>query len=86
MNTYKLETLVDDNGKINLPFSMKNLFSHQVELTLVDLEARRNFDRTPLEILSIISSKYRKINEPEIDTSQIYKGREQNHERYFSFD
>ena len=86
MSIYKLETTVDEKGKINLPLSMKSIFSRKVRITLTDIEKSKTNKRNPVQILTDISSKYKEIKESEIDVSDIFSNRDQNHERTFGFD
>lgn len=38
METYKFETTITEDGRINLPPTFKDVFNHRVEITLKDKE------------------------------------------------
>jgi hypothetical protein len=82
MKTYQFESIIEDNGVIVLPEDLKNLRKHRVKLIVVDLEPSDN----PLNMLNDITQKYAAISEEDLDITEIYKQREQRHDRGIVFD
>lgn len=83
MKTYQLESVIGDNGIIELPESMKKLVRHRVKLIVIDLET---FLYNPVNMLADITKKYTAINENDIDITELYEKRIQSHDRGIVFD
>ena len=83
MKTYQLESVIKDNGIIELPEGMKKLERHRVKLIVIDLET---FQHNPVNMLADITKKYTAINENDIDILELYEQRVQSHDRGVMFD
>ena len=83
MRTYRLESIIEDNGVIILPKSMRNLKKHRVKLIVVDLEPDND---SPVNLLADITQKYASVDEEDLEITNIYTQREQHHDRGIVFD
>lgn len=83
MRTYQLESEINEQGIIVLPYEMKNLHKHRIRLTIVDLEPERS---VPADFLDYVTKKFSNIEENDLNLNEIYKKREQIDERQFMFD
>jgi len=81
MKTYQLESIIGDNGIIELPESMKKLARHRVKL--IDLETSQF---NPVRMLADITKKYTAIDKNDIDIMELYEKRVQSHNRGIVFD
>jgi hypothetical protein len=80
MKTYQFESIIEQNGTIELPQEIKvQLTQHRVKLTLIDLDALR---KDPVALLKKITRHYTQIvDEPDLDIAEIYRQREQRNDR-----
>jgi hypothetical protein len=80
MKTYQFESIIEQNGTIELPQEIKaQLTQHRVKLTLIDLDTLR---KDPVALLKKITHHYTQIvDEPDLDIAEIYRQREQPNDR-----
>ena len=83
MRTYQFESIIQENGSISLPATLRNLTHHRVKLILIDLEPRQQH---PVDRLEAITQRYTHLDEPDIDIVDVYTQRVESHERELVFD
>ncbi len=83
MRTYQLESEINEQGIIVLPYEMKNLRNHRIKLTIVDLEPEYSVTD---DFLDYVTKKFSNIEENDLNLNEIYKKREHIDERQFIFD
>jgi hypothetical protein len=77
MQTYRLETAINEQGIIVLPAQFKKLYRHKVRLVVTDLEPKYQ----PVEFFSQLTKRYAALTEPDLDVAQIYQARTTQNER-----
>ena len=77
--SYRLESVIDENGTIVLPDDMKPLRKHRVKLVVIDLDA---IQQNPVTYFEELTTRYNEIHdEPDLDIEEIYRERGQSHDR-----
>lgn len=79
ITSYRLDSVIEENGIIVLPDVLKSLYKHRVRLVVIDLET---IQRNPVTHFQNLTRRYKNIvDEPDLDVTEIYKEREQSHDR-----
>ncbi|MBF0233769.1 MAG: hypothetical protein HQK65_12140 [Desulfamplus sp.] len=72
MRTYQLESEINEQGIIVLPYEMKRLHKHRIKLTIVDLEPDNSVSA---DCLDSVTKKFSTIEENDLNLNEIYKKR-----------
>jgi len=84
MLAYKFITQIDSEGKIIVPDYLKNYYSNSVEIIMLFHENKIEIEDR-ISVFYNLIDKYNQIEEPELDSSELYKNKHHRNERHFDF-